>query len=82
MTSYLKKYSQRDFKDQEKIFNLFRILSFFKNKKSFIETLDYKSRLEYVRDRSKLYLRKLYSIGKWKQLNFFDQHKQRLSLEV
>ena len=25
MTSYLKKYSQRDFKDQEKIFNLFRI---------------------------------------------------------
>lgn len=26
MTSYLRKYSQRDFKDQEKIFNLFRIL--------------------------------------------------------
>lgn len=42
MTSYLKKYSQRDFKDQEKIFNLFRILSFFKNKKSSVETSDYK----------------------------------------
>ena len=42
MTSYLKKYSQRDFKDQEKIFNLFRILSFLKNKKSFVETSDYK----------------------------------------
>ena len=42
MTSYLKKYSQRDFKDQAKIFNLFRILSFLKNKKNFVETLDYK----------------------------------------
>jgi len=42
MTSYLKKYSQRDFKDQEKIFNLFRILSFLKNKKTFVETSDYK----------------------------------------
>jgi hypothetical protein len=42
MTSYLKKYSQRDFKDQEKIFNLFRILSFLKNKKSLVETSDYK----------------------------------------
>ena len=42
MTSYLKKYSQRDFKDQEKIFNSFRILSFLKNKKSFVETSDYK----------------------------------------
>jgi hypothetical protein len=42
MTSYLKKYSQRYFKDQEKIFNLFQILSFLKNKKSLVETLDYK----------------------------------------
>ena len=40
--SYLKKYSQRDFKDQEKIFNLSQILSFLKNKKSFVETSDYK----------------------------------------
>lgn len=42
ITSYLKKYSQRDFKDQEKIFNLSQILSFLKNKKSFVETSDYK----------------------------------------
>jgi len=42
MTSYLKKYSQRDFKDQEKIFNLFRILSFLKNQKSLLQTSDYK----------------------------------------
>jgi hypothetical protein len=42
MTSYLKEYSQRDFKDQEKIFNLFRILSFLKNQKSLLETSDYK----------------------------------------
>jgi hypothetical protein len=42
MTSYLKEYSQRDFKDQEKIFNLFRVLSFLKNQKSLLETSDYK----------------------------------------
>lgn len=42
MTSYLKKYFQRNLKDQEKIFNLFRILSVLKNKKSFLETSNYK----------------------------------------
>lgn len=38
ITTYFKKYSQLDLKHQEKIFNLFRLLSFLKNKKFLTQT--------------------------------------------